>query len=481
MSKSSACTVAVVECSAHINQDAAVDMRRGRQAYARLRGASVLGKVCWAPVLVVFFLMTPYVYGIKCFEGKVTYCGINADGGALPSKGGMYYVQGMNWACQDQQSNMDPTFIAPNCSDQESCEALQTDLYDDPFAIAHEPPYNYVADIAWISEQEQALASSGRRSGTEDGELEPGSASAGASVDDGSELERRERRAGEVTTTTSAATTTPSPSPSGKSSGRKCPANQPACGLQTTIRRHEGECEECYTRFRYSADMGAIYWNIWQIEKKCVEEAGTCVNSTCNCTREAPYYEGSCSVWAQSACRRKAYKCLHFPADYVVTTFQDYDIKFCSLGPDDPECSGCVACTDKNCIKPVIHVSKLVGLKRMDEPTRLALFQNDSNYNCTPGRCDEAPRTCWNEECAYTDDCWPECDATIYEKRIPAAVMGFYVTSDKGVMVEQVKCCDGMNFCNYPNPAAAVRPGLAQAMLGAFASLILVAIQVVRT
>lgn len=60
MSKSSACTVAVVECSAHINQDAAVDMRRGRQAYARLRGASVLGKVCWAPVLVVFFLMTPY-------------------------------------------------------------------------------------------------------------------------------------------------------------------------------------------------------------------------------------------------------------------------------------------------------------------------------------------------------------------------------------------------------------------------------------
>lgn len=41
---------------------------------------------------------------------------------------------------------------------------------------------------------------------------------------------------------------------------------------------------------------------------------------------------------------------------------QDYDIKFCSLGPDDPECSGCVACTDKNCIKPVIHVSKSAPL-----------------------------------------------------------------------------------------------------------------------
>ena len=64
--------------------------------------------------------------GVKCFEGEVTYCGINADGGAIPAKGKKYYAEGMNWACSDQLSNLDPTNIAPNCWDQASCEALQT-------------------------------------------------------------------------------------------------------------------------------------------------------------------------------------------------------------------------------------------------------------------------------------------------------------------------------------------------------------------
>lgn len=50
-----------------------------------------------------------------CEQGQVTYCGINADGGAIARPGSKRYAEGMNWACQDQLSNLDPTYIAPNC------------------------------------------------------------------------------------------------------------------------------------------------------------------------------------------------------------------------------------------------------------------------------------------------------------------------------------------------------------------------------
>jgi len=366
-----------------------------------------------AGTLILVFCI-PYVCSLKCFEGGVTYCGINADGGALPERGGKYYVQGMNWACQDQQSNMDPTFIAPNCWDQESCEALQTDEYDDPFAIAHEPPYNYVADVNFLDRMSDVP----------------------------------------------------------EASAKKCTADQPACGLQTSIRRHEGDCEQCYTRFRYSADMGAIYWNIWQIQKACVTPGETCTPYQCNCTREDPYYEGEhCSVWAKAACRRKAYKCEHFPADYVVTTFQDYDIKFCSLGSDDVRCAGCVACTHRACQMPVIHYSQLLPAPDPD------VLANLANYNCSMEHCGEAPRTCWNNTCAFSDDCWPVCDPAIYARRITSANMGFYVTSNKGVMVEETKCCESQDWCNYPNPAPAMRAGLVQAIIAAALALAVVAVQ----
>ena len=46
---------------------------------------------------------------------QVTYCGINADGAAIARPGSKMYSDGMNWACKDQLSNLDPTYIAPNC------------------------------------------------------------------------------------------------------------------------------------------------------------------------------------------------------------------------------------------------------------------------------------------------------------------------------------------------------------------------------
>ena len=176
---------------------------------------------------------------IKCFEGDVTYCGINADGGAVAPPESKRFVEGMNWACEDKLSNLDPTYIAPNChgdcarclfaltrmfrhggryapararrtepdcascrtralyalshtqcavasadagdtirgclngriekyspslqtdppaclacsatADKASCEAVQTVDFDDPFDIAHESPYTYVSDIAYVS------------------------------------------------------------------------------------------------------------------------------------------------------------------------------------------------------------------------------------------------------------------------------------------------------------------------------------------
>jgi len=100
------------------------------------------------PVTLVCLLITVHAaQGYKCFEGQVTYCGINADGGAVAPPGKNYYVEGQNWACTDPGSNMDPTFIAPNCWDQQSCSNLQTDPYDDAFNMSHQQPYDYVGNI----------------------------------------------------------------------------------------------------------------------------------------------------------------------------------------------------------------------------------------------------------------------------------------------------------------------------------------------
>ncbi|EKX38518.1 hypothetical protein GUITHDRAFT_165177 [Guillardia theta CCMP2712] len=360
----------------------------------------MLGLLKMMPVTLVCLLITVHAaQGYKCFEGQVTYCGINADGGAVAPPGKNYYVEGQNWACTDPGSNMDPTFIAPNCWDQQSCSNLQTDPYDDAFNMSHQQPYDYVGNIAYI---------------------------------------------GELTNTS-----------------LSCPADVPACGLQTTLReaKHANgqhrDCEQCYTRFRYSADIGAIYWNVWQIQKKCVEPGTPCNNTACYCTVDAPYYQGElhipdgnggytiqngsqyCSVWAKSACRRKVFKCVFHLADYVVTTFQDYEIKFCSIGPDTPECSGCVACKHDDCLYPVIHASKAIDPKTD--------YKNASNYNCSMELCGEAPRTCWNETCIYTDDCWPKCDPTLFHKRIGWANMGFYVpASGARVLIEEVfSRCNG--------------------------------------
>jgi len=266
---------------------------------------------------------------IKCFEGDVTYCGINADGGAVAPPESKRFVEGMNWACEDKLSNLDPTYIAPNChgdcarclfaltrmfrhggryapararrtepdcascrtralyalshtqcavasadagdtirgclngriekyspslqtdppaclacsatADKASCEALQTVDFDDPFDIAHESPYTYVSDIAYVS---------------------------------------KARSPNNIATQT-------------------CPPEHPACGLQTTLREAKGkECKECYTRFRYTPDIGAIYWRVFQIKKLCIPEAQpqTCPglhNTGCWCTTSAPFYQGT--------------------------------------------------------------------------------------------------------------------------------------------------------------------------------------------
>lgn len=148
---------------------------------------------------------------------------------------------------------------------------------DDPFDISHESPYTYVSDVAYLSKAR--------------------------SVDN-------------VATQT-------------------CPPEHPACGLQTTLREAKGkECKECYTRFRYTPDIGAIYWRVFQIKKLCIPEAQpqTCPalhNTGCWCTTTSPFYQGGrrdpetdkpesptvnepqyCSPWAKAVCRRKVYKCV---------------------------------------------------------------------------------------------------------------------------------------------------------------------------
>eukprot|EP00282_Hemiselmis_andersenii_P029824 CAMPEP_0169451566 /NCGR_PEP_ID=MMETSP1042-20121227/13766_1 /TAXON_ID=464988 /ORGANISM="Hemiselmis andersenii, Strain CCMP1180" /LENGTH=393 /DNA_ID=CAMNT_0009563487 /DNA_START=55 /DNA_END=1232 /DNA_ORIENTATION=+ len=384
-------------------------------------------------VLAGWLLLVSLPWGqpIRCFEGNVTYCGINADGGALAAGGSNYYVQGTNWACQDQQSDLDPTTIAPNCWDQETCEALQTGPYDNSFDVYHDMPYAYVSDVGWVVDE----AVKAGQAPTPEGFVQQ----AGALL----------------------------PNQLGPSG--KCPAGHPACGLQTYLREGVDEdCVSCYRRYRYSADLGAIYWKIFQIHKKCLKASDPpCQNQTCYCTTDAPYYypqdnpntgEEYCSSWAKAACRRKVYKCLHKHSDYVVTSYQDYDIMFCSLGTDQPECDGCVACTDRACQSPVIHVSQLL---RTDVPLATVLASNAS-YNCSRSTCGEGPRTCWNKTCVEGDSCWPDCDPETYVGFETGASMGFYcsnVDPDSNTYrqpIEQVVCCDHGNFCNYPNAGARV-------------------------
>ncbi len=150
---------------------------------------------------------------------------------------------------------------------------------------------------------------------------------------------------------------------------------------------------------------------------------------------------------------------MHFAADYLTRTFQDYDIKFCSIGSDNETCSGCVACTDTLCKHPVIHVSKLLA----GTPD----YSNPATYNCSDAECGEAPRTCWNKTCAYTDDCWPECPP-LYQTAVPGANMGFYVKSNFK-LVELTKCC-GADYCNFPNLAARPSVLLLPALLLALVS-----------
>jgi hypothetical protein len=208
-----------------------------------------------------------------------------------------------------------------------------------------------------------------------------------------------------------------------------------------------------------------------------------CTNQTCYCTTKAPFYSPQdsaaggevCSPWAKAACRRKVFKCLHKHSDYVVTSYQDYDIQFCSLGTGTPECEGCVACTDRACLSPVIHYSQLL---REDLPLSQILASNAS-YNCSRDRCGEGPRTCWNKGCVHGDDCWPECDPQTYVGFEAGASMGFYCSTldssvnEYRVPIEQVVCCNHGDLCNYPNGAPRAAGGAG--VWGAAAVALLVA------
>jgi len=82
--------------------------------------------------------------------------------------------------------------------------------------------------------------------------------------------------------------------------------------------------------------------------------------------------------------------------------------------------------------------------------------------------CGEGPRTCWNPNCWEGDDCWPVCDKQLYAESIPAASAGFYVSGSSGVLVEQIKCCNDKDYCNYANSS----PGLVPSMSVLLAVLI---------
>ncbi len=55
--------------------------------------------------------------------------------------------------------------------------------------------------------------------------------------------------------------------------------------------------------------------------------------------------------------------------------------RFCSLGPgpEVPECDGCVACTNKLCLSPVIHFTQLLRKDKSAE----AILSDIGNYNCS--------------------------------------------------------------------------------------------------
>jgi len=369
------------------------------------------------------------VDGVKCFEGKVTYCGISNDGGAIAPPGLGMFVEGPGWACADDNSGLTPTTIAPNCWDQASCEALQTGNYDDPHNLSHSSPYDYVSEPTWTS----------RLSGM---------------------------------------------------NATECPPDEPACALQTTLREGTAECSECRTRFRHSVDRAALFWSVWQIEKECVAEgAPKCVPSKCRCTTDEPFYtevpEGACSNFAKATCRRQAYRCIYSPADYLVTAYEDYDIVLCTVGEGLPQCKHCVACTDPACLQRSINVSALIS----DPPANLT---DAASYAC-PAECHEAPRTCWNRTCWEGNLCLPTCDKTKYMRRghdngrEDGAGLGFYAGTDsEGVLVEEVKCCGGEadkarfkdtkhyqgDHCNFANGAPrGVAPHLLAVLVVALVAL----------
>ena len=122
-------------------------------------------------------------------------------------------IQGNNWACSQDASNMDPTTIAPNCWDSDSCNALSTSNFDNNFALFHTTPYTYVADAGF------ALSGNGINMSS------PGSESLSEFID-------------AYVDTNGTAT---------------CKESFPACGLQTTIQQgNDPTCAQCQTYFRYA-------------------------------------------------------------------------------------------------------------------------------------------------------------------------------------------------------------------------------------
>ena len=123
---------------------------------------------------------------------------------------------------------MDPTTIAPNCWDADTCNALATSSFDDNFDIFHTTPYTYVADAAY------GISNNNNNNLTISPEASPSLAEfVDAYLSDDN-----------------------------SSDGPACPANYPACGLQTTIIQGDNSCDQCKTNFR------------WEIQNICCEIHG---------------------------------------------------------------------------------------------------------------------------------------------------------------------------------------------------------------
>jgi hypothetical protein len=104
---------------------------------------------------------------------------------------------------------MDPTTIAPNCWDADTCNPLSTSSFDDNYAIFHTTPYSYVGDAGYSYANNNINISS------------PSSPSQAEFI-----------------------------SAYIKNENLTCPASYPACGLQTTMMAGDTECDQCETVFR---------------------------------------------------------------------------------------------------------------------------------------------------------------------------------------------------------------------------------------